>query len=147
MKHKSFTHISSTSFSLLIAVSMVLANLLTSCTSFVKSEATFEGLYATSFEVSVFYPCGMGTQTEDTEDQGNKDMEYWLTSTPDSGFHEQLEKFSDLAEPTGLRVYVKFTGVLSPTKPFGGYGHLGMYKNEITVTKILEMKPWSDNLC
>ena len=144
MKHKSFTHISFVRFSLLMAVSMMLASLLTSCTSFVKSEATFEGLYATSFEASVFYPCGM---TENIEDQGNKDMEYWLTSTPDSGFHEQLEKFSDLAEPTGLRVYVKFTGVLSPTKPFGGYGHLGMYKNEVTVTRILEMKSWSDNLC
>jgi hypothetical protein len=144
MKHKSFTHISLTRFSLLIAVLIMLANLLTSCTSFAKSEATFEGLYATSFEASVFYPCGM---TEDIENQGNKDLGYWLTSTLDSGFNEQLTEFSALEEPTGLRVYAKFIGVLSPTKPFGGYGHLGMYKNEITVTEILEMKPWSDNLC
>ena len=144
MKHKSFTNISFARFSLLMAVSMMLVSLLTSCTSFVKSETTFEGLYATSFEVSIFYPCGM---TEDIDDQGDKGLGYWLTSTPDSGFNEQLTKFSTLREPTGLRVYVKFIGVLSPTKPFGGYGHLGMYKNEVTVTKILEMKSWSDNLC
>ena len=144
MKYKSFTHISFTRFSLLIAVSIMLANLLTSCISFVKSEATFEGLYATSFEVSVFYPCGMA---EDIEDQGNKDLGYWLTSTLDSGFNEQLTEFAALEEPTGLRVYVKFTGVRSPTKPFGGYGHLGIYKNEVAVIKILEMKPWSDSEC
>ena len=144
MKHKSFTHISFVRFSLLITVSIMLASPLTSCTSFVKSEATFEGLYATSFEVSVFYPCDM---TENVDDQGNKDLGYWLTSKPDSGFNEQLTKFSTLAEPTGLRVYVKFTGVRSPTKPFGGYGHLGMYKNEVAVIKILEMKPWSDSEC
>ena len=147
MKHKSFTQISFTRLSLPIVVSIILANLLTSCTSFVKSEETFEGLFVTSFEVSVFYPCGMGMQTEGIEDQGNKDLGYWLTSTPDSGFNEQLTKFSTLTDPTGLRVYVKFIGVHSPTKLFGGYGHLGMYKKEITVTKILEMKPWSDNLC
>jgi hypothetical protein len=144
MKHKSFTHISFTRFFLLIAVSIMLASLLTSCASFIKSEATFEGLYVTSFEVSVFYPCGM---TEDIDDQGNKDLGYWLTSTPDSSFNEQMTRFSTLREPTGLRVYVKFIGVLSPTKPFGGYGHLGMYKNEVTITKVLEMKSWSDNLC
>jgi len=144
MKHKSFTHISFIKFSLLIAVLMMLASPLTSCASFVKSEATFEGLYATSFEVSVFYPCGM---TEDIDDQGNKDLGYWLTSTPDSGFNEQLTEFSALREPTGLRVYVKFIGVLSPTKPFGGYGHLGMYSNQVTVLEVLDMKPWSDSEC
>ena len=127
-----------------MAVSMMVASLSTSCTSFVKSEATFEGLYATSFEVSVFYPCGMA---EDIDGQGNKDLGYWLTSRPESGFNQQLTEFSVLREPTGLRVYVKFIGVLSPTKPFGGYGHLGLYKNEVTVIKILEMEPWSDNLC
>jgi len=144
MKYKSFTHISFNRFSLLIALSLILASLLTSCTSFVKSEATFEGLYATSFEVSVFYPCGM---TEDIDGQENKDLGYWLTSKPDSGFNEQLTEFSTLREPTGLRVYVKFIGVPSPTKPFGGYGHLGIYKNEVAVIKILEMKPWSDSEC
>ena len=147
MKYKSFTHISFTRFSLLIAVSIMLVNLLTSCTSFAKSEATFEGLFVSSFEASIFYPCSMGIQIEEIEDQGSKDLGYWLTSRPDSDFNEQLTKFSTLAEPTGLRVYVKFTGVRSPTKPFGGYGHLGIYKNEVAVIKILEMKPWSDSQC
>ena len=147
MKHKSFTHISFARFSLLIAVLIMLASPLTSCTSFVKSEATFEGLFVSSFEASIFYPCSMGIQIEEIEDQGSKDLGYWLTSRPDSGFNEQLTKFSTLAEPTGLRVYVKFTGVRSPTKPFGGYGHLGMYSNQVNVLEVLDMKPWSDSEC
>ena len=125
----------------------MLASLVASCTSFGKSEATFEGLFVSSFEAYIFYPCSMGIQIEEIEAQGSKDLGYWLTSRSDSGFNEQLTKFSTLREPTGLRVFVKFIGVLSPTKPFGGYGHLGMYKDEVTVIKILEIKPWSDDLC
>jgi hypothetical protein len=148
MRYKSFTHISFNRFSLLVAASIMLASLVASCTSFGKSEATFEGLFVSSFEASIFYPCSMGIQIEEMiEAQGSKDLGYWLTSRSDSGFNEQLTEFAALEEPTGLRMYVKFTGVRSPTKPFGGYGHLGMYKDEVTVIKILEMKPWSDGLC
>jgi len=88
----------------------------------------------------------MSSHTENVEGVGYKDVEYWLTSTPDSGFNEQLKTFNSLREPTGrLKTYVKFVGTISPTKQ-NGYGHLNMYSNQITVTEILDMKPWDDTL-
>jgi len=125
----------------LIIITIMLSNLLASCTSL--QDSIFEGLFSTSFEVSVFYPC----DTEYVEGVYNKDLEYWLTSTSDSGFNEQLKTFHSLIEPTGqLKMYVQFVGRISPTKQ-NGYGHLGMYSNQITVTEILDMKPWVDTLC
>jgi len=129
----------------LIFITIMLSNLLVSCTS--PQDSVFEGLFSTSFEVSVFYPCGMSTHKEYVEGVGYKDLGYWLTSTPDSGFNEQLKTFHSLREPTGqLRMYVKFVGTISPTKQ-NGYGHLNMYSNQITVTEVFDMKPWDDTLC
>ena len=102
--------------------------------------------FSTSFEVSVFYPCGMSSHAENVEGVGYKDLEYWLTSTPDSGYNEQLKTFYSVRAPTGrLKTYVKFVETISPTKQ-NGYGHLNMYSNQITVTEILDMKPWDDTL-
>ena len=125
----------------LFAITIMLSNLLASCSP--PRPSVFEGRFSTSFEVSVFYPCG----TEYVEGVGDKDSGYWLVSTRDSGFNERLETFQSLRGPTGeLSVYVKFVGTLSP-KNQNGYGHLGMYSREITVTEVLEMKAWDENQC
>ena len=88
----------------------------------------------------------MSSHTENVEGVGYKDVDYWLTSTPDSGFNEQLKTFNSLREPTGrLKTYVKFVGTISPTKQ-NGYGHLNMYSNRITVREILDMKPWDSSI-
>lgn len=117
---------------------------LVSCAS--REGIVVEGRYSTSFEVSVFMPCRTDNQKELWE-SANKNTDYWLTSTPASDFSEQLKSYYPFMEPTGeLHMYVKFVGDISPTKK-NGYGHLGMYSNQVTVTEVLEMEPWVDRQC
>ena len=129
----------------IISITIMLSYLLASCTS--PQEKTYEGLFSSAFEVSVFYPCGLSTPEAFAGESGYVETGYWLVSTPDSGFNEQLQNFHSLRGDTGqLSVYVKVVGTLSPIKEHG-YGHLGMYSNEITVSEVLDMKPWDGNLC
>lgn len=123
---------------------ILLITLLASCAS--KEGIIVEGRYSTSFEVSVFMPCRTNNQKELWE-SADKNSVYWLTSTPASHFSEQLKPYYSLMEPTGeLNMYVKFIGDISPTKK-NGYGHLGMYSNQVTVTEVVEMEPWVDRQC
>jgi hypothetical protein len=127
----------------IIVFAIMVAVLIASCTG--PRVSTFQGLYTTAFEVSVFHPCGVRIPTEIVEDVGFQ--MYWLESAPDSGFNERLEAFHSLRGPTGeLKLFVKFVGTTSPTKPFG-YGHLGMWANQVTVTEVLDMRPWVANQC
>lgn len=145
MKHKPPYTLFTQKIIALIAITVMLPDLLTACVS--PRDSIYEGLLSTSFEVSVFYPCSMSAPTEYVEGVGYKETGYWLISTPDSGFNEQLKTFHSYREPTGqLNMYVKIVGTVSPTKEFG-YGHLGMYSNQITVKEVLDMKPWVDNQC
>ena len=139
--HTSFSH----KLIPILVIMIVLSNLLASCIS--PQDQTYEGLFSSAFEVSVFYPCGLSTPEAFVGESGYVETGYWLVSTPDSGFNEQLQDFHALRGDTGqLSVYVKVVGTLSPTKEYG-YGHLGLYSNEITVSEVLDMKPWDDNLC
>ena len=129
----------------IMVITIVLSCLLASCT--LPKEQTYGGLFSSAFEVSVFYPCGLSTPTALVGESGYIETGYWLISTPDSGFNEQLQDFHSFREPTGqLSMYVKVVGTLSPTKEHG-YGHLGMYSNEITVKEVLGMKLWDEHQC
>ena len=117
---------------------------LTSC--FSGEDTVLEGRYTTAFEISDFMPCNTRYQKE-YWDSANNNSVYWLTSTPESNFNEQLKTYLHLLGPTGeLNMYVKFVGNISPTKK-NGYGHLGMYSNQVTVTEVVEMEPWMDQQC
>ena len=84
---------------------------------------------------------------DNDESLSDFDLGYWLTSTPDSGFNEQFKDFESQRGPTGeLRLFVKFAGTVSPTKKLG-YGHLGVYSNQIAVSEVLEMQPWIESQC
>lgn len=119
------------------------------------TESVFEGRYTSAFEVSVFYPCSMKITEEYVEGFGYKSLGYWLRSVPESGFQKQFQQIrsqvvaaTDEGIPT-VSVFVRFVGALSTTEDeLGkGYGHMGLYTNEITVTNVLEMKTWDDSLC
>lgn len=93
-----------------------------------EGTGTFAGLYLQGFEVSVFTPCGRGSPSSTTG--------YWLTGN--AAFHERYSALATTRGSNGFGpvVYTRFTGTLSAE---GGYGHLGVYKREITVTSVTEM--------
>jgi len=102
-----------------------------------QGESIFEGYYAGGGELSYFEPC------EGDPNSGNKNG-YWLESKRDTGFGEQYYALTVDDPPDGFgkgRVYVRFVGKLSPTRPGegNGYGHLGSYKNQVTVSELLDM--------
>ena len=127
---------------------LILVLLFILCTSCIFSrEKMYEGQFSSAFEVSVFYPCGMEERSEYIEGFGFQDHGYWLTSNLDSGFNDQFHSFDALRDQTGtVNLYVKFIGKTSPTKKHG-YGHLGMYSNQVNVIELVDMKPWSEDLC
>ncbi len=89
----------------------------------------FEGYYVYSYETSLFVPC------DDSNPAGFGEG-YWLIGTTE--FNDQ---YSSLSESNP--VYVRFKGALSSA---GVYIHNGSsYKQEITVTELLEMS--ADNKC
>ena len=138
-------HLPFTSFLLkfisFLVITIMPAMLLASCKS--PQDSIYEGHFISAFEVSAFFPCG----TENVDGAGYWDFAYWLTSTPESGFSEQLATFISQSESKWeYNLYVKVVGKTSPTKK-NGYGHLGMYSNQITVKEVLEMKPWDDSHC
>jgi hypothetical protein len=110
----------------------------------------FVGYYRTSFEISSFVPCAMG-------DLPGYAKGYWLTADPQVEFYDHYRTTiaassgSAIAGSDDARaiVFVRFIGQLSPpADPNGaGYGHLGSYTHEITVTQILEMTPYTTKQC
>lgn len=103
-----------------------------------RASASFEGMYVTGFERSVFYP----GQRCPSDGAG-----YWLAWSPESRFEQALAgagaSTDGGADATGgegsERTYrVRFTGALSAE---GRYGHLGMYSREVVVTAVLDVQP------
>ncbi|MFN8414108.1 MAG: hypothetical protein U0Z26_17140 [Anaerolineales bacterium] len=123
----------------------------------VPTSSVFVGRFTSAFEVSVFYPCNLKVDEEYVKGFGYRSLGYWIKALPESGFYEQFEPFLSQAilatgnERPEVTVFVRFVGVLSPTKSNlekgSGYGHMGMYTNEVTAIKVLEMKPLSDDQC
>ncbi len=93
-----------------------------------EGTGTFEGLYLQGFEVSAFTPCGEGSPSSATG--------YWLTGS--AAFHERYNALATTRGSNGFGpiVHTRFTGTLSAE---GRYGHLGVYKREITVIDVTEM--------
>src|SRR5687767_2500106 len=87
---------------------------------FVKPGDSFEGMYTSSFETSSFVPCG------------SNEPRYWLVWAAKSDFASAFRAHNLGAQ--GGTVYVRLKGKLE-TKDEGGFGHLGQYKGQITVTK------------
>ncbi len=104
---------------------------------------TFDGLYDSTSETSSFVPCSMN-------EFPGPGKGYWLV--PNYEFSQLYEKamsdmIGDIAGTYGpydeFVIYVRFQGILSPPASVEaglGYGHLGLYSREVTVTKALEAK-------
>jgi hypothetical protein len=114
---------------------LILTTALLACTIFGvemgSTNDTFEGYYASGFEVSSFVPC-------EAAGEAGYGAGYWLTGTPDFyDTYSRLVTESGHDPVTGyFPVYTVFEGTLSPE---GHYGHLGAYTREVTVTKLIEM--------
>ena len=145
MKHKTLSRFSFRTLTVAFSLTFLFSVQLVSCAS--PQESVFEGQYSTSFETSIFYPCDLRSHTKYQEEADYIGHGTWLISDPNSGFNEKLKTFETLREPTGaLKVYVKFAGVQFPTRE-KGYGHLNMYSDQVSISEILEVKPWNENLC
>jgi hypothetical protein len=107
----------------------------------VTRDVEFRGHFVSSFEVSAFTPC-----TPETQVPGFSGA-YWVSSTPESGFYTRYAEVTGVVQrqqPAGVPVYVHFIGDVSPDSK-NGYGHLGGYAHEVTVTQVLEMS--LDGVC
>jgi hypothetical protein len=93
-------------------------------------EQSFEGTFTFGWEVSSFVP-GDGSRTS---------PRYWLAWTPESRFMEKFKESGyDAAWTPGYgRVWTRFLGVLE-NGGRGGYGHMGQYDAQVTVTRVIEM--------
>lgn len=91
---------------------------------FWNSDDVFEGMYTSAFETSSFVPCG------------SSEPRYWLVWAADSEFATAFREHNLGAQ--GGTVYVRLKGKLE-TRTRDGYGHLGQYKGQLTVTKLEEM--------
>jgi len=80
----------------------------------------FSGRYTIGFETSEFIPCG-------------KEVRWWLTGNL-SAINAMLSPSSGGGMQT---VFIRVTGRLSPP---GRYGHLGAYKRELTVDRVLRAR-------
>jgi hypothetical protein len=116
----------------------------------IDGQAIFVGHYRMSFEVSSFVPCTLPGLP-------GYGLGYWLEADPNSGFYEHYQTMISASRPTptvgydivGVIIFVRFVGQLSPpsTANGSGYGHLGMYQHQITVKRLLEMSPHTNNQC
>jgi hypothetical protein len=100
-----------------------------------RRDVEFRGHFVSAFEVSSFTPCEPETQVPGFYGA------YWVTSTAESGFYTRYAEVTGVAQaqqPAGVPVYVHFIGDVSPDSK-NGYGHLGGYAHEVTVTQVLEM--------
>ena len=89
-----------------------------------KRNQTLSGIYVTGFEHSDFYPNATRCPPSGTR--------YWLVP-------ETIPTLRPPGAPSPRHTaaYISFVGDLSPV---GSYGHLGQYRREVEVTKILEVK-------
>jgi hypothetical protein len=120
------------------------------------AEYTFTGYYRAGFETSSFVACDSfgapGTPNGyDSYGIPGYGRGYWLKDTADSGF---WSRFAELTPQFMQRsrvgsmeaspsVFVRFIGHASPRRSlfeWHGYGHLGLYDREITVTRLIEMR-------
>jgi|GEM_PF-1288194 len=95
-----------------------------------SNEQAFEGTFTFGWEVSLFVP-------GDASRQGPR---YWLAWTPESRFMERFRQcgYDPAWTPGYGRVRTRFLGVLE-NGAVGGYGHMGQYEAQVTVTRVLEM--------
>jgi hypothetical protein len=91
---------------------------------FGKSAGSFEGMYTSAFETSSFVPCG------------SRDSRYWIVWRADSDFAAAFDEHNLGLQ--GGELYVRLQGKLETGNP-NGYGHLGQYNGQLTVTKLEEM--------
>lgn len=117
--------------------------------------AMFKGHFTAAFEIMLFYPCDMKIRFKEVKGF-EYSLGYWLRMTVGTGFGEQYEDLHSQAimqqgldKRAPFTVYVRFLGTLSPTiSDVGrGYGHMGLYQNEVAVTELLEMKPDAAGQC
>src|SRR2546426_5360497 len=99
------------------ALFSVLAWSSTSCTG--PPERVYRGTYLSGFELSDFIPEGSDPLLE----------RWWLAG--------DIREISSHIGTLGSPVFVTVQGELS--RP-GGYGHLGSYKRQLTVTHVLEVR-------
>jgi hypothetical protein len=117
---------------------------------------TFIGYYRAGFETSSFVTCESfgvpgaphGYDSFGTPGYGRG---YWLEAMTESGF---WSRFADLTPhfrqhssastmEDSPSVFVRFIGHVSPPRALFaqyGYGHMGLYSREITVTQLVEMR-------
>jgi hypothetical protein len=111
-------------------------------------EQEFYGYYTAAFETSSFVPCS----DNEMPDYGKG---YWIDIFSSSSF---IETYADLipemdwhADQSGnldAIVFVHLIGLPSnPGSPEPHHGHMGLYKQEILVTKLIEMKPFEEGQC
>jgi hypothetical protein len=92
----------------------------------------FEGKYSISYEASTFQSC-------------DENERWWLLGNLDT-----LERFREMENPEvgvvkyGIVKFVKLEGTLSPE---GRYGHMGKYTRELTVSRVIEVRPWKESDC
>lgn len=107
----------------------------------------FSGYYTASFEVSSFVPCS-------ENDLPGYGRGYWIDWGRSSNFYE---KYSTLivkneTEEANVIVFAHFIGKLSNPlyEPYSNgehRGHMGLYKQEVVVTELIEMKAIEGNEC
>ena len=89
----------------------------------------FQGKYTSLFETSSFVPCGQ------------PDVRYWLVWGPNVDLTGELRKLG--FEGLGAEAFLRFDGDLETGAP-GGYGHLGLYSGQLTITKLATVSRESD---
>lgn len=107
----------------------------------------FSGYYTASFEVSSFVPCS-------DNDLPGYGRGYWLDMFSPASFHK---RYSELVTEIGRKnpqsqedviVFVRFIGFSSNPFSFEGrHGHMNLYKQEVLVKELIEMKPFEEGQC
>ncbi|MBK8559240.1 hypothetical protein [Candidatus Amarobacter glycogenicus] len=98
-----------------------------------RDGATFEGTFSFGWEVSSFVP----------GDSSRTSPRYWVAWTPESRLMEKLkEQGYDPAWTAGYgTVRAKLAGTLEK-RAEGGYGHMGQYSGQLTVSRVLQMSKY-----
>lgn len=102
----------------------------------IPHESSFKGIITRGFETSIFKPC-------DSDDAPS-----WLTLSTKSNFSTRyknlMKRESDGQQD--IPVYAHFVGV-KISGDANGYGHLGQFTSEITLTKVLSLQPAPEGKC
>jgi hypothetical protein len=102
----------------------------------IPHESPFRGIITLGFETSVFTPC-------DSDEPSS-----WLALSKKSNFSARYKNLMKRqpADQQDLPVYAHFVGVQVSGDP-NGYGHLGQFTSEITLTKVLSLQLAPDGKC